>query len=159
MNKTLISAAIFILISTGIVYLVFFNKHAHVSAEDVTKWFSEQLTDISENLQHDILRDQQGKYPHSDSDSFEARGMITYTLIDKKQLRFDISEHNTITMLDIMSTNGYRLLDNKVNELDLSIRLKQHQIEDNEVDDKFSQDEYVFATRRYYTVTIGGWNI
>lgn len=153
------STFIFILVIAGIAYLFFFNKPDNISAEDVTKWFSKQLAEIHDELEKDIIKDQKGEYPHAGKQSFKPKGMITYILANKKYARFDISELNEVSMLDIMSTEGYKQLDKKVGELDLSIRLKEHHIEGDEVDDDFSLDEYIPETHRYYTVTIGGWDI
>ncbi len=156
MNKTM-STFVIIALLAGFAYLVFIKKSQWHSDEELSRWFSSKLSDIAERLEHDIELDKKGEYPHAGRQSFDKRGMIVYTLLDKAYARFDVSDKNAIGTLDIMETEGYKKLDAKVRELNLSIRLQEQQVEGDDVESFDELDEYIDDFPRYYTVTIDGW--
>lgn len=156
MNKAM-STFIFILLVAGFVYLVLFNKPQHHTEDELRRWFSSKLFDIAANLEKDIERDKKGEYPHSGKQSFDKRGGIVYTLLDKNYARFDISDQNLLDTKGIMQTEGYKNLDSKVRELKLSIQLEENDVEGDGVDTFNEMDEYIDDYPRYYTVTISGW--
>ena len=148
---------IFILLAVGIVYLAVFHKPQHHSEAELKKWFGSQLADIAAGVEQDIIKDKKGEYPHAGKQSFDRRGMITYVLRDKNYARFDISDKNAISSHDIMDTDGYRALEAKARELNLSVRLEEKKVEGDGVDTFNELDEYIDDFPRYYTVTISGW--
>lgn len=156
MNKSM-STFIIIALLAAIAWLVFAKKPYWHSDEDLGAWFSSQLAAIADRLQDDIALDQKGEYPHEGRQTFEKRGRIVYILRNKLRARFDISDKNAISVRDIMETEGYRKLDAKVRELNLSIRLQEHQVEGDGVESFDELDEYTDDIPRYYSVTIGGW--
>jgi hypothetical protein len=155
--KKIMSTFIFALLIIGFAYLVYVNRPQNFSDDDIKSWFSSKLTDIATDLEKDIASDIKGEYPHAGRQSFDRRGMIVYVLLDKNFSRFDISDKNEINSLDIVETEGYRKLDAKVRELDLSIRLEEKEVEGDDVESFDELDEYIDDFPRYYTVTIGGW--
>ena len=83
--------------------------------------------------------------------------MITYVLRDKNYARYDISDKNAISLQDITATDGYRALDKKIRELNLSVRLDEKEVEGDGVNTFNELDEYIDDYPRYYTVTVSGW--
>ena len=151
------STFIFILLAAGIVYLAVFHKPQHHSEAELKKWFGSRLSDIAAGLEQDIKKDKEGEYPHAGKQSFDRRGMISYVLRDKNFARFDVSDKNTISSHDIMDTDGYRALQAKARELNLSVRLDEKKVEGDGVNTFNELDEYIDDFPRYYTVTISGW--
>ena len=151
------STFIIILLIAGIAYLALFHKPKNHSDAELKKWFSSKLSDISIRLEDDIEKDKKGEYAHTGKQSFDKRGTIIYVLHDKNYTRFDVSDKNDISVKDIMKTEGYKELDNKTRELNLSIRLEEKAVEGDDVDTFDSLDEYVDDFPRYYTVKISGW--
>lgn len=148
---------VIIMITAGIAYLVLFHKPYHYSEADLKKWFSTKLVEIAENLENDIKRDTKGEYPHAGLQTFDKRGSITYLLVDKSYTRFDISDKNNLDTVDIIETQGYGQLENKVRALNLTMRLEEKAVEGDGVNTFDEIDEYIDDFPRYYTVTIGGW--
>ena len=151
------STIIFILLAAGIAYLAFFHKPVNYSETDLQKWFSSRLERIAATLDSDIDLDKRGEYPHAGKQSFEKRGSITYILLDKKGARFDVSDKNMLTKQDIMSTAGYRKLEQKIQQLKLTMHLDEIAVEGDGVESFAQLDEYTYDYPRYYTVTISGW--
>ena len=56
-----------------------------------------------------------------------------------------------------MATEGYRNLLAKPQELNLSIRLEEKNVEGDDVESFHQLDEYIDDFPRYYTVTVSGW--
>lgn len=158
MMKKHMNTIIIILLVCGIVYLALFHRPKHATVPQLQSWFSSQLVTISEKLEQDIELDKQGQYPHRGRQSFEPRGSITYTLVDKNYSRFDISEFNELAASDIESTEGYQQLRNKAQGMGLSIRLDEVEVEGDGVSDYFDIDEYIHDIPRFYTVTVSGWS-
>ena len=156
MNKTM-STFVIILLLAGIAYLAIFHKpHNHSDAE-LKKWFSSKLSEIADNLEADIKKDEDGEYAHAGRQTFEKRGAIDYVLRDKKYARFDVSDKNNISVKDVMDTDGYHKLSAKTRELNLSILLQERDVEGDGVETFNELDEYIDDFPRYYTVTISGW--
>lgn len=155
--KKNMSTFIIIIIAAAILYLALFNKPQHPSEAELQKWFSSKLSDIAASLEADIRKDKEGEYPHAGKQTFEKRGKIVYVLRDKNNSRFDISDKNTLSMQDIIETEGYRKLDAKVRALGLSVHLREKDVEGDGVNTFNELDEYVDDFPRYYTVTIDGW--
>lgn len=155
--KKNMSTFIFILLAAGIVYLALFHKPQQHSITELKNWFGSKLLDIAANLEKDIEKDKQGEYPHAGRQSFDRRGSINYVLLDKNYARFDISDKNALSAQDIMVTDGYRALEKKVREHDLSILLEEKNVEGDGVNTFNELDEYIDDFPRYYTVTISGW--
>lgn len=156
MNKNM-STFVIILLIAGIAYLAIFHKPQDHSEAELKKWFSSKLSDIADNLEGDIEKDKEGEYVHAGKQSFEKRGVINYILRDKNYARFDVSDKNNIRLKDIMDTDGYKKLDAKTRELNLSIRLEEKYVEGDGVETFSELDEYIDDFPRYYTVTISGW--
>ncbi len=155
--KQAMSTFVIIALAAGFAWLAFFHKPQFPSDDNIRNWFSSKLSDIANRLESDIEKDKKGEYPHPGKQTFEKRGMIVYTLVDKDYARFDVSDKNAISVLDIMETDGYKELDAKVVELNLSIRLQEQEVEGDGVESFDELDEYTDDYARYYTVTIGGW--
>lgn len=155
--KKLMSTLVFILIAAGIVYLALFHKPHNYSEAELQKWFSRQLSDIAANIEYDIEKDNNGEYPHAGKQSFDKQGKIVYLLRDKNYARFDISDKNAISSQDIMATDGYRKLLAKTQELNLSIRLEEKNVEGDGVESFHQLDECIDDFPRYYTVTVSDW--
>jgi hypothetical protein len=155
--KKNMSTFIIILLAAGIAYLAIFHKPQNHSEAELKKWFSSKLSDIADNLEGDIKKDEAGEYAHAGKQSFEKRGVINYVLRDKKHARFEVSDKNNISVKDIMDTDGYNKLERKTRELNLSIRLEEKNVEGDGVETFNELDEYIDDFPRYYTVTISGW--
>jgi hypothetical protein len=155
--KKNMSTFIIILLVAGIAYLAIFHKPQNHSEAELKKWFSSKLSDIADNLEGDIEKDEAGEYAHAGKQSFEKRGVINYVLRDKKHARFEVSDKNNISVKDIMDTDGYNKLEKKTRELNLSIRLEEKNVEGDGVETFNELDEYIDDFPRYYTVTISGW--
>ena len=155
--KKPMSTFVMLLIAAGIAYLVLFNKPYHYSEEDLKKWFSSKLIEISENIEKDIEKDNKGEYRHAGLQTFDKQGQITYLLIDKNYARFDISDSNSLVATDIIQTSGYKQLEDKINNLNLSMRLEEKDVDGDDVETFDEMDEYIDDFPRYYTVTISGW--
>lgn len=155
--KITMSTFVIILLLAGIAYLAIFHKpHNHSDAE-LKKWFSSKLSDIADNLEADIKKDEDGEYAHAGRQTFEKRGAIDYVLRDKKYARFDVSDKNDISVQDVMETDGYHKLYAKTRALNLSILLQEKDVEGDGVESFNELDEYIDDFPRYYTVTISGW--
>ena len=148
---------IIICLIAGIAYLALFNKPKSHSTSELKMWFSSKLTEISENLEGDIIKDSNGEYPHSGKQSFEKQGTIIYLLLDKNYARFDISDKCSFGLSDILKTDGYKELDKQTRNLNLTLRLEENNVEGDEVETFDVLDEYIDDFPRYYTVTISGW--
>lgn len=155
--KKPMSTAIFLLLAAGIVLLALYHKPVNHSEADLKKWFSSRLEQIAEKLEKDIDKDKNGEYPHAGVQTFEKHGKITYTLRDKNHARFDVSDKNKLTRQDIINTAGYRKLEAKALQLNLTIQLDENMVEGDGVQTFNELDEYIDDYPRYYTVTIGGW--
>ena len=155
--KKIMSTFIIILLIAGIVYLALFHKPLNHSDSELKQWFGSKLSDIAAGLEDDIKKDEKGEYVHAGKQSFEKRGKITYVLHDKNYARFEVSDKNNISVQDIIETDGYKELDTKTRDLNLSIRLEEKNVEGDGVDTFGELDEYVDDIPRYYTVTISGW--
>jgi len=142
----------------GIAYLALFHRPRQETPAELKQWFSDQLVIISEDLEKDIALDKQGHYPHSGKQSFEPKGSITYTLLDKNRSRFELSQFSELTQGDIESTQGYQQLKDKTEGLGLSIRLDEIEVEGDGVQTWNELDEYVDDYPRFYTITISGWS-
>ena len=153
MNIVLVVALLF-----GIAYLAFFYKSKDATAPEIIQWFSSQLTKISENLANDIELDRLGHYPHEGKQSFETRGSITYTLLDKNLSRYDLSQFTQLTTRDIESTSGYQELKATVAGMGLELELEEVEVEGDGVETWHELDEYVYDIPRYYAVTVSGWS-
>ena len=156
MNKTM-STFVIILLLAGIAYLAIFHKPYNHSDAELKKWFSSKLSEIADNLEADIKKDEDGEYAHAGRQTFEKRGAIDYVLRDKKYARFDVSDKNNISVKDVMDTDGYHKLSAKTRELNLSILLQERDVEGDGVETFNELDEYIDDFPRYYTVTISGW--
>ena len=141
-----------------IAYLALFHRRGQDSAAELKQWFSGQLVIISEGLEKDIALDKQGHYPHSGKQSFTPKGSITYTLLDKNRSRFELSQFSELTSNDIESTQGYQQLKDKAEDLGLSVRLDEIEVEGDGVQTWNELDEYINDYPRFYTVTISGWS-
>ena len=148
-----------ILLICGIAYLALFHRPKQETTAELKQWFSQQLVIISEGLEKDIELDKQGHYPHSGKQSFESKGSITYTLLDKNLSRFELSQFSELTSEDIESTQGYEQLKDKVAGLGLSIRLDEIEVEGDGVETWNELDEYVYDFPRFYSITISGWSV
>ena len=154
MNTLLIIALI-----CGIALLALFHKPKQETVPELKRWFSAQLMRISDNLPSDIDQDRQGHYPHAGRQSFEPRGSITYTLLDKNLSRFELSQFSELTADDIKSTQGYQQLKKTADRLGLSIQLDEIEVEGDGVETWRELDEYVYDIPRYYSVTVSGWSV
>lgn len=148
---------IVILLICGIAYLAFFHKAKDDSVPELKNWFSNQLLSISDNLENDIELDRQGHYAHPGKQSFQPRGSITYTLLDKNLSRFELSQFNELTSADIESTPGYTHLRDTAEQLGLEVSLDEVEVEGDGVETWHELDEYVYDFPRFYTVTVSGW--
>ena len=151
------STLILILVAASIAYLVLFHKPYRYTESDLKKWFSSKLIEISMNLEKDIEKDKKGEYVHAGLQTFDKRGAITYLLVDKHYARFDVSDTNSLSKVDILATVGYAALESKVNDLSLVIQLEEKDVEGDGVVSFDDMDEYIDDYPRYYVVTISGW--
>jgi hypothetical protein len=147
-----------IVLLCGIAYLALFHKPKQASVPEIRQWLSRQLTEVSENLANDIEQDKRGHYPHPGRESFEPRGSITYTLLDKNLSRFELSQFSELTRQDIESTSGYARLKDTAETMGLKLRLDEIEVEGDGVSTWNELDEYVYDIPRYYTITISGWS-
>lgn len=157
--KDNMTTIVIIILICGIAYLALFHRPKQETAAELKHWFSKQLVTISEGLEKDIELDKQGQYPHSGKQSFESKGSITYTLLDKNLSRFELSQFSELTSEDIESTQGYQQLQDKVTDLGLSIRLDEIEVEGDGVESWNELDEYVYDFPRFYSITISGWSV
>ena len=157
--KDNMNTVLIILLICGIAYLALFHRPKQETAAELKQWFSNQLVIISERLEEDIELDKQGHYPHPGKQSFESKGSITYTLLDKNLSRFELSQFSELSSEDIESTQGYGQLKDKAAGLGLSIRLDEIEIEGDGVETWNELDEYVYDFPRCYSITISGWSV
>jgi len=155
--KKNMSTLVIILLAAGIAYLAIFHKPQNHTDAELKKWFSSKLSDIADRFEADIEKDKEGEYSHAGKQSFEKRGVITYTLHDKNYARFDVSDKNDISLSDIKDTAGYSKLEAKTRDLGLSILLEEREVEGDGVESFTELDEYIDDFPRYYTVTVSGW--
>ena len=148
-----------ILLICGIAYLALFHKPGHETVPELKQWFSTRLEAISEKLEQDIVQDRQGHYAHPGKQSFQPKGSITYTLLDKNLSRFELSQFSELTPQDIEATPGYAQLDSVVARLGLNMKLEEIEVEGDGVETWHELDEFVYDFPRFYTVTISGWEI
>ena len=149
-----------VLLAAGFLYLLFFHKPVNTTENELKAWFSSKLTDIVNQLETDIEQDKNGSYPHTGQHSFKKHGSIIYTLMDKKGKRYDVSDRNSINTKSIMTTDGYKQLEQKVQALSLSIALEENKVNtfDDDTEAVYQEDdEHITDHLRYFTVTIGGW--
>jgi hypothetical protein len=156
--KNNVNTILIILLLCGIAYLALYHRPRQETTAELTHWFSEQLVIISEGLEKDIALDKQGHYPHAGKQSFQPKGSITYTLMDKNRSRFELSKFSELNRNDIESTQGYQQLKDKAEGMGLSIRLDETEVEGDGVQTWNELDEYVDDYPRFYTVTISGWS-
>lgn len=157
--KDNMNTLLILILICGIAYLAVFHRPRQETAAELKQWFSHQLAVISENLEHDIELDKRGHYPHDGRRSFEPRGSITYTLLDKNLSRYELSQFSELTAGDIESTPGYAQLKDKALGLGLSIRLDEIEVEGDGVESWHELDEFVYDIPRFYTLTISGWSV
>jgi len=158
--KKNMNTAIIVLIAAGLIYLVLFHKPTKTTEAELKVWFSAKLSEIVNTLEKDIEQDNKGHYAHVQQNSLKKQGAIVYTLLNKKGTRFDVSDNNPINTKSIMTTDGYKQLDQKVKQLNLSIDLKENEVNttDDDTESRYQGDnEYIADHRRYFTVTISGW--
>lgn len=158
--KSTMNTFIIVLLAAGFIYLILFHKPVKTTEDELKHWLSSRLSQIADHLEKDIEQDKNGQYPHAGQHTFEKQGAITYTLLDKKGIRFDVSDKNPINVNSIMSTEGYVLLDKKVKSLNLSISLLENEVNtsDDDTETRYQEDdEYIDDYYRYFTVTISGW--
>jgi len=141
----------------GVALLAVFHRPKQESAAELRQWFSKQLTTISENLEEDIAEEKLGHYPHAGKQSFESKGRITYTLLDKNLSRYELSQFQELRAEDVASTAGYQLLQDTVDRLGLSMKLEEVMVDGDGVETWHELDEYVYDFPRFYTVTVSGW--
>jgi len=149
-----------VLLAAGFLYLLFFHKPVNTTENELKAWFSSKLTDIVNQLETDIEQDNKGTYPHTGQHSFKKQGAIVYTLLDKKGKRYDVSVRNPINTKSIMTTDGYKQLEQKVQALNLSISLEENEVNtfDDDTEAVYQEDdEHITDHHRYFTVTISGW--
>ena len=149
-----------VLLATGFIYLLFFHKPVNTTENQLKNWFSSILSNIVNHLEKDIEQDNKGLYPHAGQHSFNKQGSIVYILLDKNGNRYDVSDRNPINTSSIMSTDGYKQLEQKVHALNLSIALKENEINttDDDTESLYQEDdEHITDHLRYFTVTISGW--
>ena len=152
MNTLLIVALIF-----GIAMLVLFHRPKQDNVAELKQWFSKQLTVISDNLERDIELEKLGQYPHPGKQSFESKGSITYTLLDKNLSRFELSQFSELSAEDVESTAGYALLSDTAGRLGVKMQLTEIEVEGDGVETWHELDEYVYDFPRFYSVTVSGW--
>ncbi len=157
--KDYMNTILIIVIIAGIAYLAFFHRPRQDTVPELKHWFSNQLATISQNLEKNIEQDRQGQYPHAGKQSFEPKGEITFTLLDKNLSRFELSQFSVLTADDIRSTPGYRQLKDKADSLGLSLRLDEIEVEGDGVETWHELDEYVYDFPRFYTITVSGWSV
>jgi len=149
-----------VLLAAGFIYLIFFHKPVNTTEDELKAWFSLKLSDIANSLDKDIEQDNKGLYPHAGQHSFKKHGAIVYTLLDKKGIRFDVSDRNPINAKSIMTTDGYKQLEAKVKTLNLYIVLEKNEVNtyDDDTESRYQDDdEHIDDHLRYFTVTISGW--
>jgi len=149
-----------VLLVAGFIYLIFFNKPVNTTEDELKAWFSLKLSNIANSLDKDIEQDNKGLYLHVGQHSFKKHGAIVYTLLDKKGIRFDVSDRNPINTKSIMTTDGYKQLEAKVKALNLAIALEENEVNtyDDDTESRYQDDdEHIDDHLRYFTVTISGW--
>lgn len=158
--KPTMNTFIILLLVAGFIYLVLFHKPVNTTKTELNTWFSLKLSEIANHLEKDIEQDKNGQYPHAGQHSFKKKGEIIYTLQDKRGNRLDVSDRNPVNTKSIISTDGYIELEQKAKLLNLSITLKENEIDTTDDDTEApyqDDDEYIDNHYRYYTVTISGW--
>ena len=157
--KDNMNTILIILLICGIAYLAFFHRPDQETVAELKNWFSSQMNAISEQLENDIEQDKRGHYPHPGKQSFQPRGSITYTLLDKSLSRYELSQFSELTMADIESTPGYQQLRRTVDRLGLDLKLEEVEVEGDGVESWHELDEYVYDFPRFYTLTVSGWSV
>ena len=157
--KDSMNIVLIIVLLCGIAYFAFFHRPKQDSVSEVREWLSAQLIKISENLANDIEQDKRGHYPHPGRQSFEPRGSITYTLVDKNMSRYELSQFSELTTRDIETTPGYASLKDTVDRMGLKLSLDEIEVEGDGVSSWNELDEFVYDIPRYYTITISGWSV
>lgn len=157
--KDSMNTILIIILICGIAYLAIYHRPKQDTVAELKQWFSHQLITISEGLEKDIEMDKQGRFKHAGRQSFEPRGSITYMLLDKNMSRFELSQFSELGAEDIKSTQGYALLQDKVNDLGLNMGLDEIEVEGDGVETWHELDEYVYDYPRYYSITISGWSV
>ncbi len=157
--KNNMTAILIVVLIVGIVLIALYHKPQQDKVHELKSWFSSQLTTIGENLQRDIELDRRGHYRHPGRQSFEPRGCITYTLLDKNLSRFELSQFSDLTPADIESTPGYQHLKALTDSMGLSLKLEEVEVEGDGVETWHELDEFMYDIPRYYTITVAGWDV
>jgi hypothetical protein len=157
--KDSMNTLLIVFLIAGIAYLAYFHGPRQETVPELKRWISAQLVAISEKLENDIALDRQGHFSHPGRQSFEPRGSITYTLLDKNLSRYELSQFSELTKEHIKSTPGYKALTAKAVEMGLAVTLDEVEVEGDGVNSWNELDEYVYDIPRYYTVTVSGWSV
>ena len=125
--------------------------------QDLLKWVSHQLIEISLEIEEDINKEKRGFYPHHGKEDYQSKGYIDLVLREKNGDRLDISEHSLLTITDIQSSEGYKQLRAKAIGLNAKINIKEVLIDGDEVETMEELDEYVDDVHHYIVITLRGW--
>lgn len=157
--KDNMTTVLIVVLLCGIAYLAIFHKPKQEKVPELKQWLSNELTKISAGLEHDIEQDRKGHYPHAGRQSFEPKGSITYTLLDKGMSRFELSQFSELAPGDIEATPGYQTLKQAADRLGLKLDLEEVEVEGDGVDTWNELDEYVYDIPRFYNITVSGWSV
>ncbi|UCB53885.1 MAG: hypothetical protein JSW45_07905 [Thiotrichales bacterium] len=157
--KDNMTTLLIVVLLCGIVYLALFNKTEQETLPELKHWFSNELARISAGLEQDIEQDRRGHYPHPGRQSFEPKGSITYTLLDKDMSRFELSQFSELTPGDIEATPGYQKLKAAADRLGLELSLEEVEVEGDGVSTWNELDEYVYDIPHFYNITVSGWSV
>lgn len=133
------------------------NSNNEKQTQDLLKWISHHLIQISQQLETDIAKEKQGFYPHPGKNEYQKKGQIEYVLKEKSGDRLEVSEYGLLTVEDIENTNGYQQLREKVSLLQLQIHLTETVIDGDEVESYLELDEHIQDKYRYFVITVSGW--
>ena len=125
--------------------------------KELLKWLDHQITEISQQLDADIKKEQQGFFPHSGKTEYHSKGYIEYQLREKTGERLLLSQHHLLTLDDIKNTGGYKSLAAKVQLLNLQLNIMEQPVDGDDVDTSDELDEYIDDEQRYFTISISGW--
>ena len=133
------------------------NSNDEQDRKELLKWLDHQITEINQQLDADVKKEQQGFYPHNGKTEYHSKGFIDYPLKEKTGVRLLLSQHHLVTLDDIKNTNGYKDLVAKTQTLNLQLSIKEETIDGDEVETSDELDEYIDDEQRYFTITISGW--
>jgi len=125
--------------------------------QELIKWISHHIIQISQNIESDINKESKGFYNHLGKTEYSSKGYIEYPLVEKTGKRLEVSERSLLTLDDIKNTKGYKQLVLQSDKLNIQLDIKEFNVDEDDVEDSGELDEYIDDEERYFVIRIFGW--